>query len=111
MARSFRVNIVDGPSKYDLSVALFHGGSSERHKVVFRLKRTDEPVPWVGLASGKPAVPAAVCTINAAEREDGSGENWNFRGYLQGHPSRISSRVSGYYNTQHRTGWIEFTED
>ncbi len=42
--------------------------------------------------------------INSIEREDGSGDNWNFAGYHDD-----NRRVSGFYSTKWRTGWVQVT--
>lgn len=43
--------------------------------------------------------------INLLEWEDGSGENWNFKGYS---PDYSHVRISGFFNTQRRHGHITF---
>lgn len=98
-----QMDIVNGPSKFDLSVALFHGENNRNQVLVtFMLK---EPI------NGVKQVQAY---INGISREDGSGENWIFTGYM---PEAIAKKfagkyqqtVSGYFSTKRRTGHMKFT--
>lgn len=84
--------IIDGPSKWNLMLSLFDGDSLHRRPVFFF---TDAPAPN-GLA------PRVEVYINIIEREDGSGENWNFDGCL-----KDSTRVKGFFSTSRRRGWLE----
>jgi hypothetical protein len=43
--------------------------------------------------------------INSLEWEDGSGENWNFRGYS---PEYSYISISGFFNTKRRHGYMTF---
>lgn len=81
--------IVNGPSKFDLMISLFSGSnaSTTRRTVTFVLE-----------ASGDESSVTAL--IESVEREDGSGESWNFEGSQLGH------WVRGYYNSRSQTGTI-----
>jgi len=51
--------------------------------------------------------------LRSLEWEDGSGESWNFAGYLTMKgpelPYRLSAqKVKGYYSTKTRRGYIEY---
>lgn len=94
MAR--RDNIVNGPSKFDLMLTLFDGDSSHRRTVAFLLENP-ETEPWCGSLN---------FVINKVEREDGSGENWLFRGYSSDTDKNLP--VKGLFSTRTRKGWIEF---
>jgi hypothetical protein len=58
--------IHNGPSKFDLSTSLFHGGNGERIPVTFHINEGSS-----GLAIR--------VFMESLEREDGSGESYNFR--------------------------------
>ena len=86
-----RYDITDGPSKMDFMLSLFDGDTQHRRPVVFTLRGE-------GLTS---------FIIDGVEREDGSGENWIFKGsYYLGSISRILAH--GFFSTRMRKGWIEY---
>jgi len=90
-----RLEIVNGPSKFDLMTSLFHGKTEDQHRQVqFEVKDAD----------GRKASKAV--TIGGVEREDGSGESWLIHGYMMvvNVPWR---RITGYYSSRTRKGWIE----
>lgn len=78
-----------GPSKFDLMLSLFAGGNVgvTRQTVVFVLEASEDES-------------SVIVHIESVEREDGSGESWNFEGY------RNQNRVRGYYNSRNRTGTL-----
>ncbi len=87
--------IIDGPSKFDLVISLFHGDSQKtRTEVLFYLEKNP------GLL-----VPTM---IDSVKREDGSGEKWLFKGYVRA--GDFHGKVRGYYDTQLRRGWIKKEE-
>lgn len=45
--------------------------------------------------------------ITSLEWEDDSGENWNFKGYS---PNYSHVRISGFFNTQRRHGYMTVTK-
>lgn len=92
-------NITDGPSKFDLMVALFDGDCRHRRMVRFSLE-DPEASPKYG------DIPDHEFVINGFTREDGSGESWNFTGYYPG--SSQGAPCKGTFSTQIRKGWIEF---
>lgn len=71
--------IVHGPSKFDLMIALFHGDGNERQQVAFKVKGRKLEI---------------IITVNEVAREDGSGEGWCFQGYNQ--PGK---HVKGWFHT------------
>ncbi len=88
-----RMEIVDGPGKFDLMVALFDG------KVVrFTLKDKN----------------TKALKIIGVELEDGSNQRWLIKGYIYKgyHMSEgdKTSRFSGYYDSYSRKGWLEIVE-
>ncbi len=95
-----RFNITNGPSKWDLMLALFDGDCHHKRMVRFSLKDLKrDPIK-------DPEIPDLSFVINTLEREDGSGENWNFEGYYPG--SSQNGPCQGFFSIRTRTGWIEF---
>ncbi|MFA5010101.1 MAG: hypothetical protein WC553_02640 [Patescibacteria group bacterium] len=47
-----------------------------------------------------------IVEILGMAKEDGSGNNWLFKG-MAGPADQTREDCHGYFNTQHRTGWIE----
>ena len=88
-----RFEIVNGPSKFDLMLALFDGNCDHRRIVDFTLLSPQKEHKTFS------------CIINDLKREDGSGESWLFAGYFGVNP------LHGYFSTKHRKGWIKFRED
>ena len=89
--------IVDGPSKFELMVSLFHGNSHRRpqNNVTFRITA--------------PLATHCCVQIDEISREDGSGECWNFCGYAEG--IRAEARlIKGFYSTRTRKGTFEVVE-
>jgi hypothetical protein len=83
-------NIVNGPSKFDLMVSLFEEGNPESpHTVKFVLEDGRE----------------ANVAITMIQKEDGSGESWNYvgRGDLGG---RIWFHMNGYFSSRTRRGTL-----
>lgn len=88
--------ILGGPSKFDLMVSLLHGvARKKRVHVDFEIRCND---------------PTITCNweiyINSLEREDGSGEQWLFQGYVR----MINLPCKGFYSTKTRKGWLEIIE-
>lgn len=80
------VNIVNGPSKFDLTQALF----------------VWKPIkPKVNFSFSKGYDVSAV--ILSVQSEDGSGESWNIEGYVGN-----NQRFKAYYRTDRRTGTYTF---
>jgi len=76
-------SIEDGPAEYKFKI-----GYWERKPMEFTLK------------GGK----KIICFLNGVEFEDGSGEHFLLKGYIQG--TRTS--FSGYYDLKHKAGYIKF---
>lgn len=91
-------NVVGGPSKFDLMLSLFDGNKDPRRTVEFQLEGARRPIT-VG--------------ITMVQQEDGSGESWNFRGWVSGDdPTNsmfaLNLHVDGYFSTRGRKGYITF---
>ncbi len=82
--------ISGGPSKFDLMVSLFDGDSSNRRSVSFTVEEQTCEV-----------------TISTLSREDGSGESWNFSGFVRGSIVSPGYGIKGYYSSQRRCGHFE----
>jgi len=87
--------IANGPSKYDLSVALFDGDSNQRKKVTFS-GRFD--------GNGKNPTIILIGIIQQVGREDGSGDSWLIQFYTK--IDNTSVLLKGYYSTKNRSGWL-----
>ena len=93
-------------SKFDLMVSLFDSNSENRRTVAFQAV-----VPY-GQSGSLNINQEIQVRMEGIEREDGSGENWNFHGYQQttveGKPK--FEKVKGFFSTRTQTGWIEWPE-
>ncbi len=101
--RPTALQIIDGPSKWDLMLSLFEGNPTSRHRVSFTCQKEAETLATV-----------LVVSITAVEQEDGSGERFNFRGYAKDfvwNGAQEGGRVEGYYSTRERYGHITFAVD
>ena len=104
--------IVNGPSKFDLMLALFDSCSKSGYRrVTFNYIKGDEIDPKNGhkICYGL-SLPIEVL-INEVGKEDGSGESWMFKGTIEAlEQNRLKTvQVRGYFHTQHRNGWIQFS--
>ena len=88
---AFTGEIVNGPSKWDLMLGLFDGNSSSRRSVVFSAVNLFNNIEEVAVF------------VNFLAREDGSGEKWNFAGFMIDAAWKAVA-VKGYFSTQHRRG-------
>jgi len=79
-------NIVSGPTKFELTLALFDHTMSNGRTVTFTTR--DEAIK---------------VAINEVGRESGDGESWLFKGYVPGG----AKSVEGYYSTRTNTGWLK----
>ncbi len=84
---ALKVNIVDGPDKFLLSVGLF-----DYKELVFSLADNTK----------------TVLIINQVRREDGSGNSWIIKGNLK-KMVIDNSHFEGYYNTQKREGYLKIS--
>lgn len=97
MAQQMMFKIVAGPPKFDLMTALF-AKSDAPQRLEFALKGY---LPDSSLIDGKPPCVKKV-RLSSVEREDGSGESWNLKGWVE--VGGYSSRFEAYYDTRSRNG-------
>jgi hypothetical protein len=94
MVSNQQYQIVHGASKMDLMMSLFTPHYAvEPFRVSFRVKEDVTRSEYEDVVVG----------IQSLEREDGSGETWNFTGYSTG---KDGKRVKGFFRTDKRTGCI-----
>ena len=96
--------IVQGPSKFELMLALFDHTMVNGRTVAFSVgngaaRMHDASRGEQGL-TGATLVEVA---INEVGRESGDGESWLFKGYEPGG----AKSVEGYYSTRTNTGWLK----
>lgn len=87
--------ILDGPNKFDFMSALFYGNSEHREVVSFELAHK------IGPLRGNRELRNVI--INQVNREDNSGESWNFTGYVAGD----HTLVTGYYHSERKQGILK----
>ena len=95
-----RFKITDGPSKFDLMVALFHKAISNPTTVQFTFH---EEV----IFSGSPTPFTWNIIIDSVGREDGSGESWLFTGSYRDVVAGMTRNLRGFFSTRNRRGWAE----
>ena len=98
--RMVQYQIVNGPSKRDLELALFDGDSQHRRHVVFSFEE------HYGESGKSIALTVRAFILNGVSREDGSGESWLINGYFAGAYPPIP--IKGYFSTKTRKGHLEF---
>jgi hypothetical protein len=89
-----RFSVIGGPSKYDLLASLGEGHAHLR-TVNFLLEGCKQEI--------------SVCVM-ALEKEDGSGESWNFKALLWNWKGDLGNhwRTEGFFSTKHRRGTLRF---
>lgn len=100
MANPNRWDITDGPSKWDLMLALFDGDAQHRRWHVFTVSDPQASPREKTSNLGMPIL------VNGLAREDGSGENWLFNGEWDD-GTIAQNKVRGFFSTKTRKGWIE----
>lgn len=99
------IAISDGPSKWDLMLGLFDNTASSPRQVTFRLDASPREQSELG-ASWLAELPMTIeVSLNSLQREDGSGESWNFQGHVR-HLGVYVGEADGYFSTKHRRGAI-----
>jgi len=89
--------IVDGPSKWDLMLALFDSRGGSRFVEMRTTRGSSKNVTRRHLV------------IHTLQQEDGSGNNWNFEGYLVDEEplNRYAAQISGFYSIHKRKGSLK----
>ena len=117
MAISQKFIITNGPSKWDLMLAMFDDTAHPHVRFDIQGEKWDE---LKKLSADHPDVenyvhvyglgPKQIETIiQSLGKEDGSGENWYLELYVVD-GDRPSQLVRGYYNTQCRKGYLQPVE-
>jgi hypothetical protein len=75
-------------------LSLFDGTSTKPRLVEFHVVREHSVSPLIIFS----------VLLVGVQREDGSGESWNFTGYHYDVP------VKGHFSTKTRRGWVEIQE-
>ena len=88
-------DITNGPNKSLLQAALFEGSASDRIPIVFFIKIGEEISP-------------RSFHINQIQREDGSGECWNFEGDQLSNGGRLRIPAKGFFSTRSLQGHVVF---
>lgn len=88
-------SILNGPSKFDLMLALFDRAGASPRSVYFTLHSDEQ----------------AEVVVTGVEAESGSGEEWLFKGYRRLRTQDVAApqNVVGFYSTQHRKGWVQLS--
>ncbi|MFA6105284.1 MAG: hypothetical protein WC725_01640 [Patescibacteria group bacterium] len=86
-----QVNIVDGPSKFDLMLALFENRTRPPKTLYFRCQRDDKMKTFL-----------LSVNITSLTREDASAESWKFEGCF----TSTQRPVSGQFRTDTRKGYV-----
>ena len=92
-----RFNIVTGPGKFDLMLALFDKYQGHDRELEFTIREVngfrgvkDYPIKFV---------------VVGVELEDGSRESWLIKGRVT--HGAVGADVHGWFDTRSRRGWIE----
>lgn len=94
--------ITNGPSKFDLMVALFVGAAKRRHHLTFTVGDNTLMDMARNIVRGTVEV-----VINEVSREDDSGESWCLNGYVPVAHSGLE-QIRLYFHTTTRKGWLTF---
>ena len=99
MAQEHQITITGGPSKWDLSIALFDSQRVNPRTVEFKTN----------------AGASFLASLSSILREDGSGESFEIRGHVRPYTARGAIPAPGqeaviYYRTDTRKGNIRFPQ-
>lgn len=95
-----QIEIVDGPSLFDLLFSLGEGNPTPRKTVCFKGKSKH---------SGATIIVDVNVAITGLDQEDGSGESWLFRGQIRGQQMTLRT-ICGVYSTRLRDGHYKFVD-
>ncbi|MEK7641045.1 MAG: hypothetical protein AAB389_03555 [Patescibacteria group bacterium] len=95
---SSRLKIVNGPSKFDVMMALF-AKNSDSATVDFEVQEFVAGAIEIGTFRK--------VIISALERESGNGESWMFQGWDCNEGPHKATKVEGFFCTRTRTGWMK----
>ena len=98
--RTDRFEIKNGPSKWDMVLAIFDGDELHRRTVNF-------VVSGPPIVLGDLVLPSLPFVVDGAKRDHLSEDDWQIWGYpFCGY--KHNRYMKGFYSTQSRTGWLEF---
>jgi len=105
------LEILNGPSKFDVMMSLFSGRGRERQYVTFELSDNGKTT---ALTLMKHKFMLQVC-ITALTQTVGDGDGWRFEAYItlsrdNFHAPKGARNVKGSYSTTTRTGLLEYTD-
>lgn len=98
---SGQFEISNGPGKWDLMVSLADNTFENPRYALFAV---DVPADATNPRNAPLCMTEVLVCLNALEREDGSGNNWLFKGFNP----KSGQKIEGYFNLQTRKGWIKF---
>ena len=106
-----RANITNGPSKFDLMLALFDRERDQPRREVTFIE--DSRIREAELSEqGFPPMPLENVVITGLKCADhfknytNMSDVWMFEGYYDGDP--LNKKISGLYTCSTRQGWIDF---
>lgn len=91
-----RFNITDGPSKWDLMLALFDGDGPHRRPCKFSFRESENRQEITSLLQ-----------IEDVRRDGGDGELWIMTGFTVD-PDVPNQSFYANFSTRDRKGWVQF---
>ncbi len=86
-------NIKNGPPRFSIMLALFNNNAEDGLRYVeFVISKNDETPTTIKVL------------ISSLEREDGSGDSWNFGGTTDDLFGKKRLKIFGYFSSKNRTG-------
>lgn len=98
---SGQFEISHGPGKWDLTMSLLDNTVEKPRYALFTV---NVPADATEPHNAPVCLTKVLVCLNALEREDGSGERWNFKGFNP----KNGQKTEGYFNLLNRKGWIKF---
>jgi hypothetical protein len=99
-----RNNIINAPSKFDISTTFFDRPNPEK---LGGRRSVNFTIQGPSCSNGQQQIEVV---INRISWEDGSGESWCFEGYCKtsvGQPKNWTAKVKGWFRTSDRKGWLD----
>ncbi len=98
--------VLEGPGALDWMNALFYGAGDTRHQVTMKARRKARRAGQ--RVEKSKLIFTFTVLVDGAQREDGSGKNWIFRGWITARHGRSCEwvPVTGFYETHRNSGRI-----